>query len=101
MTTFRELVELIKDEKLPKEMLEEYRDKIAQVAGDMQLQLADYLKKEALFMGAKKDGQSIADRKVEWKVTPDGQRLIELKNYLTTAKILLKSLQNRVYSKIY
>ncbi len=98
--TFRELVIAIKDENLKKEQLEQYHDKISQVTADMQIDLADLMKEEALFMGAKKDGQSVADRKIEWKVTEKGQKLIERKNYLTTAKILLKSLMNRIYSKI-
>lgn len=97
----KELINAVKDENLTKEQLEQYRDKIAELTVDMQMVLADLQKEEALFMGAKKDGQSIADRKVEWKATERGQRLIELKNYSTSSKILLKSLQNRVYGKIF
>lgn len=101
MTTFRELITLVKDENLPKEKLEQYRDKIIEVVAEMQMELAELQKSEALFMGAKKDGQSVADRKIEWKVTPDGLRLIDIKNFLSTGKILIKGLQNRVYSKIF
>ncbi len=51
-------------------------------------------------MGAKNDDQSVADRKIEWKVTEEGQRMIDLKNWLTTGKILSKSLLNRYFAKI-
>ncbi len=37
--TFRELVIAVKDENLPVEMLEQYRDKIVQVVADMQMEL--------------------------------------------------------------
>lgn len=101
MTTFRELVQLVKDDKLDKDKLELYRDNIVTVVAQMQMELGDLQKEEALFMGTKPDTNSVADWKIRWKSSEKGLRMIEVKNHLTTGKILLKGLQNRVYSKIF
>jgi hypothetical protein len=96
--TLHELIVAVKEKNLQKDQLEEYRDSLSNVTAEMHLEMADLQKEEALYMGSKKDGQSVADRKVEWKATKSGQRLIELKNYASSAKILLRSLQNRLYN---
>ena len=101
MTTFRDLVKLVRDDKLEKDKLELYRDGIVKCVADMQMELGDLQKTEALFMGAKSDGQSVADRKIQFKVTDEGLRMIEVKNHLATGKVLLKGLMNRIYSKIF
>jgi len=93
-----ELLKVVKDDKLEQPQLEKYRDALSNVASDIQIELGRYQKAEAMFMFQKKDGQSVADRKVEWKATEEGQRLIELKNYSTSAKIMLKSLRDRLYA---
>lgn len=98
--TILELLKKVKEEDLDREMLEKYRDALANVASDIQIELGKYQKAEAMFMYQKKDGQSVADRKYEWKATTEGQRLIELKNYSTAAKIQLKSLRDRIFDII-
>lgn len=92
-----DLLKAVREENLSKEQLESYRDQLASLAADIQLQLGEYQKEEAMFMGMD-TGESVAAKKVAWKSTEEGQRLIELKNYSTSAKIVLRSLRDRLYS---
>lgn len=99
MSQLAKIIEEVKDENLTKEQLEEYYSIGCQLRTDISMSLADYLKKEALFMVNKTEG-SVASKKVEWKGSVDGQRLIELKSYMVATKSLLDGLKNRIYSKI-
>ncbi len=94
-----ELIIAVKDENLTKEQLEEYYSMACQLRTDISMTMADYLKKEALFMADKVEG-SVASKKVEWKGSEDGQRLIELKSYMTAIKSLLDGVKNRIYAKL-
>lgn len=93
-----ELLEKVKEENLSKEQLESYRDQLAHLASDIQIQLGTYQKLEAQFMAGRQPDESVAARKIDWKSRPEGQRLVELKNYSTAAKIQLRALRDRLYS---
>jgi len=94
-----DIIEQVKDENLSKEQLEDYYSMACQLRTEISMQLADYLKKEALFMVSSTEG-SVASKKVAWKGSQEGQRLIELKSYATAIKSLLDGLKNRIYSKL-
>lgn len=94
----RELIIAVKEKNLSKDQLEEYRDQMSQLFAEMQLETAELEKNEAIFMEMKEDTKSVAQRKIEWKATPDGQRLIVLKRYCLATKELLNSLKSRLYS---
>lgn len=96
--TLSELILAVKEKNLSKDMLEEYRDQMSQLFAEMQLETAELEKNEAIFMEMKEDTKSVAQRKIEWKATPDGQRLIVLKRYCLATKELLNSLKSRLYS---
>lgn len=98
--TLKELIECVKDQKLDRQQLEAYRDNMLDLFTKMQFEMADFEKEEALFMNAKADGQSVADRKIQWKATHSGQRLIELKRYAIATTKMLDSLKNRIYTFI-
>ena len=100
MTTLKELIEAVKEQTLDRAQLEAYRDTMLDLFSKMMWEIADLEKKEALFMNGKSDDQSVADRKVRWKATGDGQRLIELKRYATATNKMLDSLKSRVYNLI-
>ena len=55
-------------------------------------------KEEALWLDAKPHEMSVAERKIGWKATKSGQRLIVLKRYCLATKELLNSLKSRLYS---
>lgn len=96
--TLQALIIAIKEKSLSKDQLEAYRNDMSQVFADMQIEMANLEKEEAIFMDGKEEKQSVAEVKVKWKATPSGQRLIVLKRYSLATKELLNSLKSRLYS---
>ena len=102
----RELITSVKEKNLTKEQLEDYGDQMSELFAEMMLEMADLEKKEALFMENQPklfdDKEiSVAMRKIFWKATPSGQRLIMLKRYCLATKEMINSLKSRVYRLIY
>ena len=95
--TLTDLILAVKDQNLPKDKLENYRDEMSSIFAQMQTEMADLEKEEALFMNKGED-KSVAQRKIEWKATPKGQRLIVLKRYSIATKALMNSLKDRLYN---
>ena len=95
----QELITAVKERNLSKDQLEDYRDQMSQLYAEMQLEMADLEKEEASFMAREfEETYSVAQRKVMWKFTLRGQRLIELKRYCLATKEMLNSLKSRLYS---
>ena len=63
-------------------------------------EIAGIEKEEALFM-VKDIDKSVAQRKIEWKATQNGQRLIELKRWAVGCTKIINSVKSRVYRLIY
>ena len=97
--TLLDLIQKVKESGLDKTQLEDYHSQISSLFASLMLEMADIEKEEAMFMG-KDFGEkmSVADRKVMWKVTEKGQRLIVLKRYQLACKELLNSLKSRIYT---
>lgn len=94
-----DLIIAVREENLSKDQLEGYRTQMSDLFAQMQLEMADLEKQEALFMSEKDfQDESVASRKVKWKATGGGQRLIVLKRYCLATKELLNSLKSRLYS---
>lgn len=96
--TLNDLLLAVKEQNLTKDQLEGYRDQMASMFADMQIEMAELEKSEALFMGKRTYEQSVAGMKGEWKSTTEGLRLIVLKRYATALKTLLSSLKDRLYN---
>jgi hypothetical protein len=96
--TLLELIEAVRDKTLDKDQLENYRDELSNLFAKMMFETADLEKEEAIFMGNKDSEVSVAQRKIEWKATEKGQRLIVLKRYALATKEMLNSLKSRLYS---
>ena len=96
----QDLIMAVKEDRLDKDQLEKYHKSMSEVFADMQMEMAECEKEEALFM-AKDFGEklSVADRKINWKATDKGQRLIVLKRYSVATTRLLNSLKSRLYSQ--
>jgi hypothetical protein len=94
----QDLILAVKEKNLTKDQLEAYRNDMSDVFAQMQMEIADLEKEEALFMNGKSDTESVANRKITWKATQSGQRLIVLKRYCLATKELLNSLKSRLYS---
>ena len=96
--TINDLMLAVKEQNLSKDQLEEYRNSMSQVFAEMQMEMADIEKDEALFMNERDNTESAISRKIAWKATAGGQRLIVLKRYSLAVKELLNSLKSRLYS---
>lgn len=99
--TLSELILAVKEKNLSKDMLEEYRDQMSQLFAEMQLEIAELEKQEAIFLEHEQNAEnrpSVAQSKINWKATKEGQRLILLKRYCLATKELLNSLKSRLYS---
>ena len=95
--TLKELIKAVDENNLTKPQLEEYRDKLANLAALMQLELADLEKAEALFFLENKQDTDVATKRA-WKGSAKGQRMIELTHYYKAAEKILSSLKSRLYS---
>lgn len=95
-----EVINIVKDDKLTKEQLEQYFDMVSALSAQMLMEMSELEKEEALFMDAKNKEESVANRKVSWKGTQSGQRLIVLKRYNEATRILLRSIKNKIYAKL-
>lgn len=94
----QDLILAVKEKNLSKDKLEEYRDQMSSLFAEMQIEMADLERSEALFMEKDYGDESVAQIKIWWKATDDGQRLIVLKRYCLATKELLNSLKSRLYS---
>ena len=99
--TLLELITQVQEKNLSKDQLEDYRDQLSNLFAKMMIECADLEKEEAQFMGTILEDESVAKRKIAWKATPSGQRLIVLKRYALGCKEMLNSLKSRIYDKIY
>lgn len=96
--TLTELIVAVKEKNLSKDDLEKYRDAMSHLFADMQIEMAELEKEEALFLEVMGEEKSAVSKKINWKATPSGQRLIVLKRYCLATKELLNSLKSRLYS---
>lgn len=94
-----ELFQIVKDDTLQKDQLEKYRDQLASLYAEMTLEYATLEKKEAMFLLSENQREkSMALRKAEWKGTDEGQRMIDLKNWMKGTAKVIDSLKSRLYS---
>ncbi len=98
--TLNELIQQVKEEKLSKEQLEKYSDQLVYLFNDMQSEMAELEKLEARFMN-EIEGVSVAEKKIKWKASDKGQRLIELKRYSIGCSKIINSVKSRVFRLIY
>ena len=96
-----EALKAVREENLSKEQLENYFTSLSGLFSDLQIELADLEKEEAIFMATKDESGNrgtMALKKVLWKATDLGQRLIMLKRYATATSTQLRSLKTRIFA---
>lgn len=93
----RELLEAVKDKKLSKEQIEDYYGDLTHVYSSVCMELSDLKKKEAFYFIDHKQDSDVATKRA-WRVTVDGQRMIELETYKNVIPRELASLKNRIYA---
>jgi hypothetical protein len=104
--TINDLIIAVKEKNLSKDQLEDYRDQMSSLFAEIQLEMAELEKQEAVFMEGGYSlikfpldkEPSVAQIKIWWKATDKGQRLIVLKRYALALKEMLNSLKSRLYS---
>ncbi len=82
----------IREENLTKTELENFRDQLAVLLAEFQLEMAQLEKLEALYMNGKGPDETAISRKIE------GQRLIDLKRWASATKTMMTSLRDRLYN---
>lgn len=101
MSQLLDLLQAVKDKSLSKEQLEEMHTDFTNMYAAICLEMASIEKAEArYFLTIKEELPDLADVAVKrkWRGTPDGQRLIEIKNYEKAVTKVLSSIKNRIYS---
>lgn len=88
-----------KDENLNKEQVEDFYKQMCELRADIKIELAGLTKKRAMFM-LNHPTQSVAQRKVDWQGTDEGQREIELKAYISATTDHINSLKTRIYAML-
>lgn len=97
MSTLKETLQAVKDKNLNKQQIEEYYDDLTHVYSAVCLELAELKKQEAFYFLDHKQETDIATKRA-WRVTKEGQRMLELEAYRTVIPKEIASLKNRIYS---
>ncbi len=93
----KELLEAVKEEALSKELIEKYRDALIHIHTKVCIERAELKKTEAFFFINSKEESDIAKKRA-WRVTPEGQRLLEIEAYKAALPKEIDSLRSRIYS---
>lgn len=100
MITLPEIIKVVQERNLTKTQLEEYYDMCSVLLANLLTEAGELEKEEALFLADREQGESVISRKVSFKVTQAGQRLIVVKRYISAVKTLLSSIKNRIYANL-
>ena len=94
--TIKDLALKIKEENLTKDMLEKYNIELTSLYAEMELNLAEIEKKEAIYLNdSEEKTRNGAERK--WYAMPEGQEQITLKHNIRALSKLLSSIKHRLY----
>lgn len=95
-----DLFKAVKEQHLSKGQLEAYEQQLAHLFADMNLEMAEIEKEEAVFFyeRTKPDVSDISIKRA-WRVTEKGQRQILLKRYLAATSKVLSSIKSRIYQQ--
>lgn len=97
MNSLKETLQEVKDKNLNKQQIEEYYDDLTHVYSAVCLELAEIKKLEAFYFLDHKQETDIATKRA-WRVTKEGQRMLELEMFKLVIPRELSSLKNRIYS---
>lgn len=94
-----EVLDAVKDERLPLDMCERYRDQLCHFKSELSRKIADLKKKRALFM-IQSEEKTAAAKKLAFDASPDGQKLIGYEGDIRGLGDEISSLQSRIFSLI-
>ena len=95
----RETLKAIRDDALPLQSLEKFRDDLIHIRTDLHRLRAELKKKRALYMLSSKE-ETLGAKKMTWEGNEDGQRLIEVEGDLGGIGLEIDGLMSRIFSKI-
>lgn len=93
-----EVIKEINEDNLSKDRLESYHTRLSTYLSELQLYRATLEKEEAMFMAKKEVSETVASRKVDWKGSENGQKLIGVKSEIEAVKPLISSVKSRLYN---
>lgn len=99
--TLLELLQAVKEQHLGKNDLMGYHTQLSNLFAEMNLEMADIEKAEAIFFydRTKPDVSDVSIKRA-WKATEQGQRQILLNRYIKATAKVLQSLKSRLYEII-
>lgn len=100
MITLKEALVAVKEKNLDKTQLEAYFDELSLLLAQLHEEAGELEKEEALFLADREQVESVISRKVSWKATQAGQRLIVVKRWISATKTVLGSIKNRIYAQL-
>lgn len=98
MTQFEQIISKVKEENLTKDKLEDYHKMLCELKGDMKMEMAKIKKAKGMYM-IRNPELSVAQRTLNWKATPEGQREIELVGTIGACSSNIDSVKSRLYSQ--
>jgi hypothetical protein len=93
-----EVIKEIQEENMSKDRLESYHSRLSSYLSELSIYRATLEKEEALFMGGKSPDETVASRKVSWKASSSGQKLLGVKGEIEAVKPLISSVKSRLYN---
>lgn len=100
MINLSEVIAKVKQGNLTKTELESLFDMTSVLLAELHVEASELEQEEAMFLAGRENGDSVISRKVEWKSTQAGKRLIVVKRYISAVKTLLGSIKNRIYAQL-
>ncbi len=101
MSKLKDLLISVQDKALSKEQCEDYHAELTHLYSGVLMERAELRKKEALYFADKmRDNPDLSDANIkrQWRVEPEGQRLLELEAYKAILPKEIDSLKSRIYS---
>ena len=93
-----EILSKVREERLSRADLEMYEQKLSALKSQYELRKAELEKMEFRFKGAEhRKEQSGVKIEIEWKNTPEGQELIDIKGNIRAVSPMLSSIKSRIY----
>lgn len=96
MSKLTELFKAVQEPNLTRYQLEEFRDQLADLKGQMHLEMADLKTKKAIYE-SQQDGKKQTEIDRVWNATPDGLRMLQTKEYIRATGTKLSALKDRLY----
>lgn len=95
----RDLLTAVKEKNLNKSQLEDYYDDLTHIYSSVCMELAELKKKEAFYFMDHKQETDVATKRA-WRVTDEGQRMLELEMYKSIIPRELSSLKTRIFAQL-